>query len=75
MRARFNDNEFADPMSKLVSLKQINFVEEYYEDFKALLNLLHLLDKYSLGIFVSNLKPDVRNFGHAQRIKHNINKK
>ena len=59
MRARFNDNEFTDPMSELVSLRQTNSVEEYYEEFEALLNLLQLSDDYSLSIFISNLKSDL----------------
>ena len=29
MRARFNNNEFTDPMEELVSMKQTNIVEEY----------------------------------------------
>ena len=56
MRARFCDNEFADLMSELVSLKQSSSVEEYYEEFKSLLKLLDLTDEYSLSVFVSNLK-------------------
>ena len=59
MRVRFNDNEFTDPMSELVSLRQTNSVEEYYEEFEALLNLLQLSDDYSLSIFISNLKSDL----------------
>ena len=59
MRARFCDNEFADPMSELVSLKQSASVEEYYEEFESLLNLLDLTDDYSLSVFVSNLKPEI----------------
>ena len=59
MRARFHDTEFTDPMSELVSLKQTNSVEDYYEEFEALLNLLQLSDDYALSIFVSNLKPDI----------------
>ena len=46
-------------MAKLVSLKQLSFVEEYYEEFEALLNLLQLTDEYSLSVFVSNLKPEI----------------
>ena len=59
MRARFANNEYADPMLELVSLKQTTYVEEYYEEFEALLNLLHLPDDYALSIFVSNLKSDL----------------
>ena len=40
MRAQFHDTEFQDPMSKLVSLKQSQTVEEYYDEFEGLLNLL-----------------------------------
>ena len=56
MRARFHNTKFGDPMSEIVSLKQNNTIEEYYEEFEALLNLLQLTKEYSLGIFVSNLK-------------------
>ena len=59
MRARFHDNEFADPMSDLVSLKQTATVEEFYEQFEALLNLLNLSEEYALSVFVSNLTPDI----------------
>ena len=59
MRARFNDTEIEDLMFELISLKQVNYVEEYYEEFEALLNLLQLSDEYSFIIFVSNLKPDL----------------
>ena len=43
----------------MVSLKHFLSVEEYYEEFEGLLNLLHLTDEYSLSIFISNLKPEV----------------
>ena len=59
MRRRFCDLEYADPMSELVSLKHTNSVEEYYEEFEALLNLLQLSDEYALSVFVSNLKPEI----------------
>ena len=38
MRIRFGDNEYFDPMLDMVSLKQTAFVEEFYEEFKSLLN-------------------------------------
>ena len=76
MRARFHDTEFSDPLFELVSLKQINSVEEYYEEFEALLNLLQLSDEYALSIFVSNLKADisksVRLF-HPKNLTHALN--
>ena len=59
MRSRFSDGEYADLMSDLVSLKQVNTVEEYYEEFESLLNLLQLADDYALSVFISNLKSDL----------------
>ena len=59
MRSKFSDSEYVDPMLDLVSLKQVNIVEEYYEEFKSLLNLLQLPDDYALSVFISNLKPDL----------------
>ena len=46
-------------MLELVSLKQLTFVKEYYGEFEALLNLLQLIDEYSLSVSVSNLKPEI----------------
>ena len=59
MRNRFNENEYSNPMLGLVSLKQISTVEEFYEEFESLLNLLQLPDDYALSIFVGNLKLDI----------------
>ena len=59
MRNRFSDNEFTDPMLEIVSLKQTTSVEEFYDEFESLLNLLNLPDDYALSIFVGNLKPDL----------------
>ena len=61
MRARFYDYEYSDPMAELVSLKQTTTVEDFYEKFETLLNLLNLSDDYALSIFLSNLKPDIAN--------------
>ena len=46
-------------MLEIVSLKQSNTVDEYYEEFESLLNLLQLLDEYAFSIFLSNLKPEL----------------
>ena len=59
MRDMFFENEFTNPMLEIVSLEQIAFVEDYYKKFESLLNLLHLPNDYALGIFISNLKPDI----------------
>ena len=76
MRARFFDNEYSDPMSELVTLRQSASVEEYYEEFESLLNLLQLSDEYALSIFISNLKADisksVRLF-HPKDLTHALN--
>ena len=76
MRKRFAASEFSDPMSELVSLRQSNTVEEYYEQFLAILNSLQLSPEYTLSIFTSNLKPEiaktVRLF-YPQTIMHAFN--
>ena len=59
MRSIFNNNEFTDPMLELVRLKQTHTVEEYYDEFESLVNLLQLPDDYVLSIFISNLKPEL----------------
>ena len=42
-------------MLELVSLKHIGIVEEFYDKFESLLNILHLPDDYVLSVFISNL--------------------
>ena len=59
MRRRFGDTEFSDPMSDIVTLKQYGSVDNYYDEFLALLNSLQLSSDYGLSIFISNLKPDI----------------
>ena len=61
MKGRFYDYEYSDPMAELVSLKQTNTVEDFYEEFETLLNLLNLSNDYALSIFLSNLKLDIAN--------------
>ena len=76
MRARFADDEYADPMSELVSLKQTTSVEDYYDEFESLLNLLHLSDEYALSIFLSNLKPNLSKsirFFNPKDLTHALN--
>ena len=55
MWAKFHDNEFANHMSILVSLKKTTTMDEFYEEFEALLNILHVLEENALSIFVNNL--------------------
>ena len=76
MRNRFDNNEFIDPMLELVGLKQTHTVEEYYDEFESLLNLLQLPDDYTLSIFISNLKLElskpIRLF-YPQSLTHALN--
>ena len=76
MRSRFSSNEFTDPMLELVGLKQTHTVEQYYDEFESLLNLLQLPDDYALSIFINNLKPElsrpVRLF-YPQSLTHALN--
>ena len=76
MKSRFSENEFTNPMFKIVSLKQTNTVEEYYDEFKSLLNLIQLLDDYALSIFISNLKHEISNpvrLFYPKTITHALN--
>ena len=59
MQIRFSESEYSDHMFELVSLKHVTTVDEYYEEFESMLNLLQLSDEYALGIFISNLKPEI----------------
>ena len=63
-------------MLELVGLKQTHTVEEYYDEFESLLNLLQLPDDYALSIFISNLKPElskpIRLF-YPQSLTHALN--
>ena len=59
MRSRFSDKEFFDLMLELVTLKHIGVVEDFYEEFESLLNLLQLPEDYALNVFISNLKPEI----------------
>ena len=59
MRAHFYNQEYADPISEPMSLKQTKSLEDYYEGFEALLNLLQLIDEYALSVFISNWKLDI----------------
>ena len=59
MHIRYGENEYTDPMLDMVSLKQTSSVEEFYEEFESLLNLLQLTDEYALSIFLNNLKPEI----------------
>ena len=51
-------------------------MEEYYEEFEALLNLLQLSEEYALSILVSNLKPEVSKsvrLFHPKDLTHALN--
>ena len=50
MHIRFNESEYSDPMLEIMSLKHTTFVDEFYEEFESLLNLLQLPNEYALGI-------------------------
>ena len=44
MRARFYNNEFADPMADLVSVKQTSIMEEFYKKFEVNSKTLIVVD-------------------------------
>ena len=61
---KFCENEFTDPMLEIVSLKQTQTVDDFYDEFESLLNLLQLPEDYALSIFISNLKPEISQYVH-----------
>ena len=70
MRSRFSDNELSDPMLELVSLKHTGVVEDFYEEFESLLNLLQLPEDYALNVFISNLKLEISKSVRLFQPKH-----
>lgn len=44
-----------DPISELVSLKQVRSVDQNHNRFVSLLNQIYLLEEHALSIFISNL--------------------
>ncbi|OMO99868.1 Retrotransposon gag protein [Corchorus capsularis] len=59
LQARFCDTESTNPFYVLVAHKHTNTVEEYFEEFESLLSLVDISEDQALGIFISNLKPEV----------------
>ena len=59
MRIRFNEYEYSNPMLEIVSLKHTSSVEEFYEEFESLLNLLQLPSEYALSIFINSLELEI----------------
>ncbi|OMO90078.1 Retrotransposon gag protein [Corchorus olitorius] len=59
LKARFCDTEYADAFSALCACKQTNSVDEYFEEFEALLSLNDTSDEQALSVFLTNLKPEI----------------
>ncbi|OMO94833.1 Retrotransposon gag protein [Corchorus olitorius] len=59
MRSRFSSTKYFDALAELVMLRQTGTVDEYYDDFEKLLNLIDLKDHQDLSIFVTNIKPEL----------------
>ncbi|KAL4384325.1 hypothetical protein GQ457_15G019630 [Hibiscus cannabinus] len=59
MRERFAPGGFEDPFSDLVALRQMEYVEKYYEDFIQLLNQVQLPDEYVLSMFKNHLRREI----------------
>lgn len=62
LKERFGLRKFRYPMSKLVTLKQQGSVEHFHDLFVSLLNQIDLLEPYTLSVFISNLKHEVRQY-------------
>ncbi|OMP02698.1 hypothetical protein COLO4_10893 [Corchorus olitorius] len=59
MRERFGCNEYSNPFSQLVALKQSGTVDEFFDAFETLLNLSKCSEDQALSIFLTNLKPEI----------------
>ncbi|OMO52671.1 Retrotransposon gag protein [Corchorus olitorius] len=59
MRERFGCNQYRNPLSELIALKQIGSVDDYYDQFESLLNLLKLSDEDAMSFFITNLKSEL----------------
>ncbi|OMP03526.1 Retrotransposon gag protein [Corchorus olitorius] len=61
MRSRFGSNEYFDPLSELVSLRQADdqTVDDFYDKFEPFLNLAQITDRQGLSIFVTNIKEEL----------------
>ncbi|XP_047250151.1 uncharacterized protein LOC124886031 [Capsicum annuum] len=51
--------QHADPLGKLVALKQTGGVQEFLDKFDELLNQVDITEEQSIRIFLANLKPEV----------------
>ncbi|KAL4376913.1 hypothetical protein GQ457_02G033300 [Hibiscus cannabinus] len=62
LRDRFAPEGFDDPFADLVALRQLDSVEQYYEEFVVLLNQVNLPDDYVLSIFKNHLRLEISQF-------------
>ncbi|KAL4301787.1 hypothetical protein GQ457_10G024180 [Hibiscus cannabinus] len=62
LRDRFSPEGFDDPFADLVALRQLDSVEQYYEEFVVLLNQVNLPDEYVLSIFKNHLRLEISQF-------------
>ncbi|OMO62221.1 Retrotransposon gag protein [Corchorus olitorius] len=60
MRERFGCNQYRNPLSELIALKQTASVDDYYDKLESILNLLKLSDENAMSFFITNLKPELR---------------
>lgn len=61
MGTRFCETGYANPMFEISNVRQTGTVKEFYSAFESLLHLVEMTDEYALGLFLSNLKPEISN--------------
>lgn len=59
LRKRFGSSVLQDPITDLVSLRQVGSVDQYHDTLVSLLNQLHLPETYALSIFIHNMKAKI----------------
>ncbi|OMP10036.1 Retrotransposon gag protein, partial [Corchorus olitorius] len=59
MQSRFSSTKYFDALAELVMLRQNGTVDEYYDDFEKLLNMIDLKDHQALSICLTNIKPEL----------------
>lgn len=56
---RFGHTLYDDPMSELIESKQTGIVQEFLDQFDALLDEVELSEEYSINYFLEKVKPEI----------------
>ncbi|KAL4279714.1 hypothetical protein GQ457_03G015840 [Hibiscus cannabinus] len=62
LKDRFEPGGFNDPFAELVALRQVDSVEQFYDDFIHLVNQVELPEDYVLSMFKNHLRLEISQF-------------